>query len=117
MKATINAPVTGYTGTVVGVHFSDGTGEAETAAAIGYFQRHGYEVTVTDQGEITIPTGTPTRNWSLAQLSAYAEREEIDLGEAKTKKEILAVIAAEAVTPDDGTSEASDVGTGETVED
>lgn len=42
----ITAPAKGHTGTVAGVHFSDGVAEVETLAAHvkAYFHRHGHVV-------------------------------------------------------------------------
>lgn len=34
----------------------------------------------------------PTNKWTVKQLEAYAEKNQIELGEAKTKAEILEVI-------------------------
>ena len=39
------------------------------------------------------PEGDITEKWTVKQLQAYAEAESIDLGDAKTKAEILAVLA------------------------
>lgn len=39
-----------------------------------------------------IPEGDPAEAWTVKQLQAYADREEIDLGNAKTKTEILAAL-------------------------
>lgn len=42
--ATIESPVEGYDGTVVGVEFKDGKAETSDPAALAYFRRHGYTV-------------------------------------------------------------------------
>ena len=44
MSPKIHTPVKGFTGTVVGVDFKNGEGETEDAAALAYFNRHGYKV-------------------------------------------------------------------------
>lgn len=41
---------------------------------------------------VEIPDGEPTEKWSVAELKAYAAREEIDLGSAKNKPEYFKVI-------------------------
>jgi len=40
-----------------------------------------------------LPEGDVTDKWTVKQLQAYAKSEDIDLGDAKTKAEILAVLA------------------------
>jgi hypothetical protein len=40
-----------------------------------------------------LPEGDITDKWTVKQLQAYAESEGIDLGDAKTKADILAVLA------------------------
>lgn len=44
--ATVTAPAPGFTGTRAGVSFRDGRGEvdADNAAALAYFARHGYSI-------------------------------------------------------------------------
>jgi hypothetical protein len=42
--AKITAPVEGFTGTSVGVAFTDGVGETEDPVKLAYFERHGYGV-------------------------------------------------------------------------
>jgi hypothetical protein len=41
------------------------------------------------------PEGDITDKWTVNQLKAYAKAEDIDLGDAKSKADILAKIAAE----------------------
>lgn len=43
---TVTAPAPGFTGTRAGVSFRDGRGEvdADNAAALAYFARHGYAI-------------------------------------------------------------------------
>ncbi|WP_043322363.1 hypothetical protein [Mycetocola saprophilus] len=43
----ITTPVTGFTGEVAGVRFTDGEGETTNPAAIAYFHRQGYKVILT----------------------------------------------------------------------
>ena len=40
-----------------------------------------------------LPEGDVTDKWTVKQLQAYAKSEDIDLGDAKTKADILAVLA------------------------
>jgi hypothetical protein len=40
-----------------------------------------------------LPEGDVTDAWTVKQLKAYAKAEDIDLGDAKTKAEILAKLA------------------------
>lgn len=41
---------------------------------------------------VEIPQGNPEEKWTVDQLRAYADRGNIDLGDAKVKAEILGVI-------------------------
>lgn len=43
--------------------------------------------------EVGEPVGSPDESWKVADLKAYAERQEIDLGGATTKSDILAALA------------------------
>lgn len=47
-----------------------------------------------------IPDGPPTTSWKIPQLKAYADEHEIDLGAAKKKDEILAVLVPVTTVPD-----------------
>ena len=89
--AKITTPVKGFTGVVVGVTFADGRGETDNESAIAYFHRHGYTIEAA-QKAIEIPEGAPSVDWKGDQLKAYAERQAIDLGSAKSKPEIVAAI-------------------------
>jgi len=44
--------------------------------------------------KVEIPDGEPSDAWKVNQLKAYADREEVDLGDAKTKADILASLEA-----------------------
>lgn len=46
-----------------------------------------------DSDQVEIPEGDITEEWTVKQLKAYAKSEDIDLGGATTKTEILARIA------------------------
>lgn len=89
--AKVTTPVKGYTGVVVGVDFKDGVGETDSIPALEYFERHGYTIETVEQ---PFPKGAPTKSWKVDELKAFAETHGLDLGDAKTKDEIL-----EALTP------------------
>lgn len=89
--AKITTPVKGFTGTVVGVSFTDGVAETDNAGAIAYFTRKGYGVEQEPQGP-AFPEGTPDESWKGPQLKAYAKAKDITLGGAKKVDEILTVI-------------------------
>lgn len=44
---------------------------------------------------VEIPDGDPSTAWKIDQLKAYAARNDIDLGEAKKKDEILSALGVE----------------------
>ncbi|GGD33119.1 hypothetical protein GCM10010915_11880 [Microbacterium faecale] len=96
----ITTPVKGFTGKVAGVSFVDGKGETTDKAALAYFRRHGYGVDAAEKA-VEIPEGEPTADWTAAQLKAYAEKHEVDLGQAKTKPEIVEAIEKAATPPAD----------------
>jgi hypothetical protein len=50
-------------------------------------------------GDVEIPEGEATDKWSVAQIKAFAERERIDLSEAKNKGEYLEAIDKAGVAP------------------
>lgn len=45
-----------------------------------------------ESGPVEIPEGNPEESWNHAQLDAYAEKANIDLGAAKTKAEKVGLI-------------------------
>lgn len=96
----ITTPVKGFTGKVAGVSFVDGEGETDDAGALAYFRRHGYGVDAAEKA-VEIPDGKPSTDWKADQLKEYAEKHEVDLGQAKTKPEIVEAIE-KAETPPAG---------------
>lgn len=71
-----------------GVQFANGEARTDSARMAAWFREHsGY--TVTEEGGATSKT---IDAMTVAELKAYAEANGIDLGEAKNKAEILAVI-------------------------
>lgn len=93
----ISTPVEGFTGVVVGVRFTDGVGETEDPIALAYFARQGYHVEVS---ESSTGEGKPTKKWTVPQLKAYADEQQIDISEGKTKDDILALIEATTSSED-----------------
>lgn len=91
---TIKTPVEGFNGLVAGVHFTAGVGKTDDEAAIGYFERQGYEVAgdVSDDTERKYPLGDPSDKWKKAELLAYADDRKIDIGDAKTVEQIWGAI-------------------------
>lgn len=89
-KRTIESPVTGFNGSVVGVHFTEGKASTDNEGAISYFERQGYTVSgeVLDDVERDYPLGDPSDKWTIKQLTAYAAERQIDLGKAKSKDEV-----------------------------
>lgn len=95
MAPTITTPVKGFTGIVAGVAFANGVGETEDPIALGYFERRGYGIEGADAPEVVeIPDGDPVEAWTKKQLDAYAVREELDVGNAKSKPDIVAALIA-----------------------
>lgn len=93
-NAIVNTPVKGFTGTVIGVAFANGTADVEDPTKLAYFTRHGYDVIYAPVQAVEIPEGEPSTDWKGDQLKAYAEKHEVDLGSAKTKPEIVAALEA-----------------------
>ena len=81
----VTAPVEGYTGTVIGVVFVDGSGIAETESQIAYFERHGYE--------LEAATKTLDEN-TKAELEAIASGEGVEFKNPINKSDLLALIQA-----------------------
>lgn len=78
-------------------------GDGFTEASVAHAIEIGLVAEVEDVVDATeeestdnFPDGEPTDAWTVKQLTAYAGTLEIDLGEAKKKDEILAVIVAAA---------------------
>lgn len=94
-RAIVNTPVKGFTGSVVGVNFADGTADVDDEAALAYFERHGYDVIYAPETEkvVEIREGEPAEDWTKKQLEAFAEREGINLGSAKNKGEVWTAVS------------------------
>lgn len=91
--ARVTAPVKGFTGKVVGAMFDGGIATVEDERQLAYFRRHGYTVEEADD-TAKVPDGDPAKSWNNAQITAWAEANEVDLSGASTKAEMLAAIAA-----------------------
>lgn len=87
--------------------------------AADFYKEHGWvipgrapEKPAEQPDEVVIPEGDPAKAWKVSELTAYAEREGIDLGEATKKDDVLAAIttareakaAAAGSAPADGQS-------------
>lgn len=82
----VEAPVKDFCGIgAAGVHFAYGKAEVAEGWVLDWFKEHGYKVTEKNPGN-------PLDGMKLDELKAYAAEKDIDLGEAKTKAEILAVL-------------------------
>lgn len=99
--AKITTPVKGFTGSVVGVSFKDGTGSTDDPTALAYFARQGYGIEQSDT-PVEIPDGKPSTDWKGDQLKAYAGQHEIDLGSAKSKAEIVEAIETATGSDENG---------------
>ena len=81
----IRTPVKGFTGTVIGVAFADGSGIAETESQIAYFERHGYTVEAEAK---TLEDNTK------AELEAIAVAESVEFKSPINKPDLVALIQA-----------------------
>lgn len=82
----IYAPNKEYTGVVAGVVFNKGIGETQDKRLINWFEEKGYKVESEPKKEKTV------NEMTVDELKAYAVANEIDLGEATKKADILEVI-------------------------
>lgn len=95
MSPTIKhpAPVSG-TVSAIGLDFVDGVAEVKKLSdeARTVLLENGFTI---DDGKapVEIPDGDPVETWTVDQLKAFAKRENIDLGDAKAKPDILAAVA------------------------
>lgn len=80
--AKIYAPNKQYNGISASVRFINGVGETDRPELLAWFSSKGYEVDMVK----------PLDKMSIAELKAYAEQNQIELGGATKKDEILAII-------------------------
>jgi hypothetical protein len=103
MSPKVHTPTADVTAEIAGIAFVKGVGDTDDEHALNYFRRHGYRIegddTPSDGKAPDVPEGDPTDAWTKVQLQALAKRDAIELGEAKTKPEILAAILAARVPP------------------
>lgn len=91
--AKIICPNKQYNGLSASVPFTNGIGETDKPHLIEWFREHGYTVEDEQQGG-----EGGISDMTVKELKAYAAEKNIDLGEAKTKADIVAAI--EAAEPD-----------------
>jgi len=94
--------------TYVHVHDKDGVAhvfgpddEVPTWAARAITNPAAWAEAPAGEPEPAYPAGEPSEAWKVPQLTAYARDKGIDLGEARKKDEILALILAPAETGGD----------------
>lgn len=88
--AKIYAPNEQYNGVSASVAFTNGVGECADPVLIEWFRDHGYTVEADETAQQD--SEKPLEKMTVAELEEYATRNDIDLGTAKKKEEILAVI-------------------------
>ena len=107
--AKILAPNEKFTGKRAGIPFIDGKAETDDDSAIRYFAKHGYKVEgykrkapkPAPQAPKAEDAATdPLAGLTVDDLKALAAEQDIDLGDAKYKDDIKAVIAAAAPVAD-----------------
>lgn len=81
--AKIHAPNKNYNGLSASVMFVNGIGECTDPHLISWFKAKGYEV---------VEENTELDEMTVKELKEYAETNEIDLGNATKKADILAKI-------------------------
>jgi hypothetical protein len=90
--AKIVCPNKQYNGISASVSFINGIGETYKTHLIDWFREHGYRIEDEKQDNGEGGEGD-IDGMTVKELKAYAEGKKIDLGEAKTKAEMIAVIA------------------------
>lgn len=96
MSPKVHTPTKDVTAEIAGVAFTRGVGETDDEAALNYFRRHGYTIDAGEAPGDATPEGDP-KSWTKEQLVKHAERAGIELGDAKTKPQILAAVLAATV--------------------
>lgn len=102
MTTKITSPIQGHTDRStfgpVTLEFRDGvaeTSEKLPAGLLAYLEGRGYKV----ETETGVPEGAPAESWTVPQLTAWAKAKGVDLGGAKTKPEIVAVVVPTPADP------------------
>lgn len=95
MTTKITSPIQGHTDRStfgpVTLEFRDGVAETPeklTPGLLAYLEGRGYKI----ETETEVPDGAPAESWTVPQLTAWAKAHDVDLGGAKTKPEIVAVV-------------------------
>ncbi|MEV8177198.1 hypothetical protein AB0O99_04020 [Cellulosimicrobium funkei] len=95
MTTKITSPIQGHTDRStfgpVTLEFRDGVAETPEKLAPGllaYLEGRGYKV----EAETEVPEGAPAESWTVPRLTAWAKTHDVDLGGAKTKADIVAVV-------------------------
>lgn len=99
--AKVKAPNEQYTGISASVSFVNGVGETSDQALLDWFRSHGYEVEEEVLKEANENPEADLDKMTAPQLKAYAEKNEIDLGDATKKEDILSAIKAAQQLPAD----------------
>lgn len=87
--AKIYAPNEKYTGISASIPFAGGIGQTEDDHLIDWFREHGYKV---EEEKKEAPEDDGNKNladMTVEELTAYAQKKKIDLGQATTQAGIL----------------------------
>lgn len=108
MTTKITSPIQGHTDRStfgpVTLEFRDGvaeTSEKLPAGLLSYLEGRGYKV----EAETEVPSGAPAESWTVPQLKAWAKAHDVDLGDAKTKPDIVALVVPKPADPPQGTGQ------------
>lgn len=71
----------------------DGVADEQLARLL---ERGLIEKVAEESTEVELPEGAPTERWTAPQLKKYAETHSVDLGGAKNKPEVLAIVVEHA---------------------
>lgn len=85
---TVNTPVSGFDGVIVGVDFRDGVGATDDPAALAYFRRKGYTV---DDGT----AGAPRGNASRGEWADYASGLGVEVTDEMSRNDIRAAVGGD----------------------
>lgn len=88
----VTTPVEGFTGTIAGVSFANGVGEADDENTLAYFTRHGYGIGAQDESESeTVPEVFDPAQHNMDEVNEHlehaddAERERVLQAESEGK--------------------------------
>lgn len=81
----VKSPVKDFCGVgAAGIHFANGEAEVREGWVLDWFKEHGYEITPKD--------ADPLDGMKVDELKAFAEANNINIGAAKNKAEILEIL-------------------------